>query len=302
MPEYDVSLDDDLSDFTLRTVSLLGRTRRVHVSGQGPGVIVMHEMPGISPHVVRFARWVRDRGLTVYLPSLFGVDGALGDADSGARIFRRLCVSKEFRALGGGESSPVTMWLMALARLAHQECGGVGVGAVGMCFSGNFAITMMLEPSVVAPVACQPSLPVDQPGALEMSQAELTAVQERLDRDGLTVLAYRFEGDQVCTRARFDAYRQALGASFVSRELPDAAANADPPPFFAAHVAYPHSVITAHLVDREGEPTIAARDEILDFLVGRLRGSLQDGPQADPRRHAEHLVAIVRRTLQTKEP
>jgi dienelactone hydrolase len=281
MTDHDVTQDDDLADFTVRSVSLLGQVRRVYVSGDGPGVIVMHEMPGISPHVARFARWVRDRGMTVYLPSLFGTDGALGDADSGARVFRRLCVAKEFRALGGGESSPVTTWLTALARSAHRECGGAGVGAVGMCFTGNFAITMMLESAVVAPVACQPSLPLDEPGALEISDAELTAVRKRLDRDGLTVLAYRFEGDKVCTRARFDAYAQALGDSFVGRELPDAAANRDAPPFFAAHVPYPHSVVTAHLVDREGEPTATARDEILDFLVHRLHGHADSDRSTD---------------------
>ncbi|MET8122472.1 dienelactone hydrolase family protein [Micromonospora sp. NPDC005189] len=264
--------DDNLADFTVRSVSLLGEVRHVHVSGDGPGVIVMPEMPGISPHVARFARWVRDRGMTVYLPSIFGTDGALGDADSGAQVFRRLCVAKEFRALGGGESSPVTAWLMALARLVHRECGGPGVGAVGMCFTGNFAITMMLESAVVAPVACQPALPVDEPGALEISDAELAAVKERLDRDGLTVLAYRFEGDVVCTRARFDAYAQTLGDSFLSRELPDTAANPEAPPFFAAHVPYPHSVVTVHLIDGEDEPTTAARDEILDFLHDRLHG------------------------------
>lgn len=272
MTNYDVTRDDDLADFSTRSISLLGESRRVYVSGDGPGVIVMHEMPGISPHVARFARWVRDRGMTVYLPSLFGTDGALGDAESGAQVFRRLCVAKEFRALGGGESSPITTWLMALARLAHRECGGTGVGAIGMCFTGNFAITMALESAVVAPIACQPALPVDEPAALEISDAELAAVKERLDRDGLTVLAYRFEGDKVCTKARFDAYAQALGDSFVSRELADTAANPDAPPFFAAHVAYPHSVVTVHLIDRAGEPTAAARDEILDFLVHRLHG------------------------------
>ncbi len=274
MTSQDLTRDDNLADFTARIISLLDEERRVYASGSGPGVIVMCEMPGISPHVARFARWVRDRGMTVYLPSLFGTDGALGTADSGAAVYRRLCVAKEFRALGGGESSPVTMWLIALARLAHEECGGPGVGAVGMCFTGNFAITMMLEDAVVAPVACQPSLPVDEPGALEISDDELAAVKQRLDRDNLTVLAYRFVGDKICTRARFDAYAQALGDAFDGRELPDAAANPDPPPFFAAHVPYPHSVVTVHLIDREGEPTTTARDEILDFLHDRLHVSI----------------------------
>jgi dienelactone hydrolase len=119
-------------------------------------VIVMTEMPGISPQVARFARWVRDAGFTVHLPSLFGADGAVPTAEEGEAVFRRACVSAEFRALGGGASSPVTRWLMALARAAHEACGGPGVGAIGMCFTGNFALTMMLEPAVLgagAPIA-----------------------------------------------------------------------------------------------------------------------------------------------------
>jgi dienelactone hydrolase len=263
--------DDDLADFAAREVTLEGLTKRVYVAGSGPAVIVMAEMPGISPHVARFARWVRDVGCTVYLPSLFGRDGAVPGAEEGARIFQRACVSAEFRAFAAGQSSPVTGWLRALARLAHGECGGPGVGAVGMCFTGNFALTMMLEPSMLAPVLCQPALPLDDPAGLEISVTELAAVKERLDRDGLTVLAYRFDGDRFCTARRFAAYAEALGDAFLGRVLPDNAANRTPPPFFEQHVRCAHSVVTAHLIDEAGQPTIAARDEILTFLVTRLR-------------------------------
>ncbi|MBL8487290.1 MAG: dienelactone hydrolase family protein, partial [Rhodocyclaceae bacterium] len=144
--------DDPLEDFTRRAVTLEERTRTVYVAGGGPAVIVMAEMPGISPQVARFARWVRDAGFTVWMPSLFGRDGAVPDAEEGAEVFRRACVSGEFRALGAGRTSPVTAWLRALARHAHGECGGPGVGAVGMCFTGNFALSMMLEPAMLAPV------------------------------------------------------------------------------------------------------------------------------------------------------
>jgi dienelactone hydrolase len=164
----------------------------------------------------------------------------------------------------------VTRWLMGLAREAHVECGGPGVGAVGMCLTGNFALTLMLEPSVLAPVLCQPSIPFNDQGGLEISDAELRQVRDRLHREDLTVLAYRFEGDKICTRQRFAAYAQALGDRFVGKELPDSAANTEVPPFFAEHVNFPHSVVTVHLVDREGEPTTQARDEILHFLRSRL--------------------------------
>jgi dienelactone hydrolase len=265
-----MSEDDPLDDFEPREITLDGATKVVHVSGAGPAVIVMTEMPGISPHVARFGRWVRDAGFTVYMPSLFGRDGAVPQAEEGTAILQRACVSAEFRAFAGGGSSPVTVWLRSLARLAHAECGGPGVGAIGMCFTGNFALTMMLEPAMLAPVLAEPSLPFDDPAALEIAPDELVAVRQRLERDDLTVLAYRFEGDKYCRAERFAAYAEALGDRFVARVLPDSAANPETAPFFEHVVASPHSVVTAHLIDEAGQPTIAARDEILSFFARRL--------------------------------
>jgi dienelactone hydrolase len=273
MDTADNTRDDDLADFHARTVTLTEVTKRVFVSGSGPGVIVLAEMPGISPHVARFARWVRDGGFTVYLPSLFGVDGAVPRADEGLAVLRRACVSAEFHALAGRGASPVTAWLRALARRALEQCGGPGVGAVGMCFTGNFALSMMLEPAVLAPVLAQPSLPLDDPAAIESGAEELAAIRTRLERDDLTVLAYRFDGDRHCRAERFAAYRAALGERFVGHVLPDTAAHPDPPPFFKHVVASPHSVLTAHLIDADGEPTVRARDEVLAFLRRRLYGT-----------------------------
>ena len=270
MTTQSMSLDDPLEDFDPRSITFDGATKVVHVSGTGPGVIVMTEMPGISPHVARFARWVRDAGFTVYMPSLFGRDGAVPGVEEGVAVFQRACVSAEFRALAANKSSPVTVWLRSLARLAHGECGGPGVGAIGMCFTGNFALTMMLEPSMLAPVLSQPSLPLDDPAGIEMAPEELTAVRERLERDDLTVMAYRFKGDRFCKAERFAAYSQALGERFIPRVLPDSAANSETAPFFEHVVASPHSVVTAHLIDEAGQPTIAARDEILSFFARRL--------------------------------
>src|SRR5262245_293250 len=265
-----MNVDDPLEDFTRRDITLNEATKRVYVAGDGTAVIVMAEMPGISPHVARFARWVRDAGFTVYMPSLFGRDGAVPDAEEGIAVFQRACMSAEFRAMAANVSSPVTQWLRALARLAHGESGGPGVGAIGMCFTGNFALTMMLEPAMLAPVLSQPSLPLREHAGLEIAPEEIKAVRERLDREDLTVLAYRFEGDRICRAERFAAYTAAIGDRFIGRELPDEAANTDVSPFFARHVPYPHSVVTQHLIDRAGEPTIAARDEILAFFKMRL--------------------------------
>src|ERR1700719_147015 len=278
MSERSMEEEDPLEDFARREVTFGGATKVVHVAGTGPAVIVMTEMPGISPYVALVSRWVRDAGFTVYMPSLFGRDGAVPDAEEGAAVLRRACMSAEFRAFAANESSPVTQWLRALARLAHEQCGGPGVGAIGMCFTGNFALTMMLESSMLAPVLSQPSLPLDNPAGLDIAPDELAAVRQRLERDDLTVMAYRFEGDQICRAERFAALSAALGDRFIGRVLPDSPANYDPPPFFQRYVACPHSVVTAHLIDEAGQPTIAARDEILSFFTRRLASGRSEEP------------------------
>jgi dienelactone hydrolase len=270
MAEQSMHEDDPLKDFDPRAITLEEVTKVVHVTGSGPAVIVMTEMPGISPQVARFSRWVRDAGFTVYMPSLFGRDGAVPGVEEGTAVFRRACVSAEFRALGANKSSSVTQWLRALARLAHEQCGGPGVGAIGMCFTGNFALSMMLEPAMLAPVLAEPTLPLDDPAGLEIAPEELATVRERLEREDLTVMAYRFAGDRFCRAERFMAYSAALGERFIGRVLPDSAANPETAPFFEQVVASPHSVVTAHLIDEAGQPTIAARDEILAFFAGRL--------------------------------
>jgi dienelactone hydrolase len=256
---------DALDDFERRELELLGIRKRVFVSGTGPAVIVMAEMPGIYAHVARFARIVRDAGFTVWMPSLFGTEGGPVRIPLGIATLARACVSREFRAFAANQSSPVTRWLRALAAHAHPLCGGRGVGAIGMCFTGNFALSMMLEPAMLAPVLAQPSLPLLQAGGMHIAPDELAQVKERLEREDLTVLAYRFAGDRFCRAERFAAYEAALGDRFQGRVLPDDCALPGTP-------MRPHSVVTLHLVDRAGEPTRAAVDEILEFFAKRLKG------------------------------
>lgn len=254
---------DPMADFDREEITLLGETRRVYRSGSGPAVIVMAEMPGIYAHVIRFARMVRDAGFTVWMPALFGTEGGPVTMAGGLGTMVRACISREFKAFAANRSSPVTVWLRALAAHAHGVCGGRGVGAIGMCFTGNFALSMMLEPAMLAPVLSQPSLPMFQAGGMHIAPDELAAVKERLEREDLTVLAYRFEGDRFCRAERFAAYQEALGERFIARVLADDSALPGTP-------MRPHSVVTLHLVDEAGEPTRAAVDEILAFYRQRL--------------------------------
>jgi dienelactone hydrolase len=255
---------ESLDGFSAEELTFDNDAKRVYATGSGPSVIVMTEFPGITPHVARFVRWVRDAGFTVWLPSLFGRDGAAPTVELVGETMASGCVRREFEAFAAGHPSPMARWLRHLATHAHTQCAGVGVGAVGMCFTGNFALSMMLEPSVIAPVMSQPSLPLDDAARIFMTDAEVAAVKLRLDRDDLTVMGLRFDGDPYCRSERFDTYTRCLGDRFIPTVLPDDSAGD------LGWIGVPHSVVTTSLRDGDGEPTAAARDAIIGFLRDRL--------------------------------
>jgi dienelactone hydrolase len=179
----------------------------------------------------------------------------------------RACISREFRVLGANQSSPIIDWLRALARLAHERHGGPGVGAIGMCLTGNFALAMMLDSPTLAPVLSQPSLPFPvskaAKSALHASPKEIAAAHEKIDSQGARILGLRFHGDPACPAERFRRLREEFGDAFEAIELDPKHANpAGPKP--------PHSVVTNHLIDKEGEPTRAALDRVLSFFKEQL--------------------------------
>lgn len=258
---------DTLSDFTSFPFTEAGRERMVYRKGDGPAVIVMHEVPGISAEVARFSRKVADSGFTVFMPHLFGVLGAKTNPVNRVGELAKICINREFHVLAENQSSPIVDWLRALARHAMTEIGGRGVGAVGMCVTGNFALTMTLDPWVVAPVMAHPSFPLPitpaKAAAVHVTPETLTNARRRIKDEGLKVLGLRFKGDVLfCRAARFDTLRRELGDGFEAIELPGSTA--------APHPERPHSVLTIGLIDRDGEPTKTAVDRVLAFLSERL--------------------------------
>ena len=61
----------EVSEFTDETI-----THPVYVRGSGPGVLLLHELPGMVPQCVELARLIAQRGFTVFMPLLFGEAGA----------------------------------------------------------------------------------------------------------------------------------------------------------------------------------------------------------------------------------
>lgn len=240
-------------------------TRTVFRKGSGPAVIIIHEVPGLHPLVVAYAEKVVADGFTVFLPSLFGKPGKPISGGYGiTEILLNICVRREFNVWANGRSSPIVDWLRALAREAHKACGGKGVGALGMCFTGGFALAMMTEPAVVAPVVSQPSLPLGKAGRdrIDCSAAEIACVKKRFEEEGLSGIGLAFHDDAFVPMERMDMLENTFGkAHFEVRRL-------DPKDGKQGTGRPPHSVLTVHLTG--SGPTAEAEARTIEFFHQRL--------------------------------
>ncbi|HWA65921.1 MAG TPA: dienelactone hydrolase family protein [Mycobacteriales bacterium] len=260
-------MTDALSDFTREPFTADGKTKDIYRKGDGPAVIVISEIPGITPKVADFARMVVDRGCTAVMPHLFGEPGKDISMGYTLNTLAKLCISSEFTKMATKQSGKVTTWLRALARSEHERCGGPGVGVVGMCFTGGFALGMMVDAPVVAPVLSQPSVPFPfgsrRKADLGISDAELAVVKQKVAQGGC-VMGLRFTGDPMAPADRFATLRRELGDGFIGVELDSSESNPH------GHPKGAHSVLTEHLVDQPGTPTREALDQVLDFFTDRL--------------------------------
>lgn len=239
-------------------------TRPVFRRGSGPAVIIIHEIPGLHPLVVDYADRVAAAGMSVFLPSLFGQPGKRASAAYAmGQMFMNVCIRREFNVWANDRSSPIVDWLRALARKAHADCGGPGVGALGMCFTGGFALAMMTEPSVVAPVVSQPSMPIGKgrERRLDVSPAEIACARSRFETEDLSMIGLRFAEDNFVPAERFAMLRDAFGDRFeeITLKPEDGRPGTGVPS---------HSVLTIHL--RDTGPTKAAEARTISFFRHRL--------------------------------
>ena len=251
------------------TFSFHGATRDVYRGGDGPTIILLPELPGITPSAVGLCKRLMDAGYRVVLPVLFGTPGMPGLPRVFVDVFPRLCVSREFTLLAARKESPISEWLRALARFEHKAQGGPGVGVIGMCFTGGFALAMMLDESVIAPVLSQPSLPLafSAKGGSELGLTDegLERVKQRCRDEHLCVLGLRFSGDIMSPRERFARLREELGDNFVGVEIDSSFGN--------RHGIKPwaHSVLTLDYVDRPSHPTRNAFEQVLQHFARTLK-------------------------------
>jgi dienelactone hydrolase len=245
-----------------------GITHDLYTRGSGPGVVLLPEIPGMTPPVMGLADHLVDAGFTVTVISLFGRPGRSISAGYAAGSFASACISREFRAFAKRSDRPVAEYVRAVARQVHDRVGGPGVGVIGMCFSGGFALASAVEPAVLAPVASQPSLPLPITSGrqrdLGMSERERDAIVARVQNDGLCLMGLRFSEDRASPSDRFRSLRAAFGDGWRPIVLNNRPGNP------AGIGKYEHQVLTNKDVEIPGHPTNEARAQVTTFLRERL--------------------------------
>lgn len=228
------------------------KPRRVFWRGSGPGVLILHELPGMSEACLELGRIIAKEGYRVYLPLMFGEPGE----HSSLLNLVRVCLQREFNLWSKNAPSRITPWLRELCSHIHTECGGKGVGAIGMCLTGNVVISLMVDQRLMAPILSQPALPFalfsgEKKASLGVPQSDIDAAKAR----NIPVLGLKFDGDRICPNARFDTLRQEFGQNFDDFVIPGNA----------------HAVLTKEFRNKAGHPTREALGKVMELLDKQLK-------------------------------
>lgn len=265
---YVGTVTDTLADFEQRPMPFGGVTYDVFVAGNGPAIVVLPEIPGLTPDVLDCARRLVAAGFTVWVPSLFGTPGKPFSDLYAMTSLMKSCVRKEFLAFARGKRAPITDWMRSLVTHAHEQCGGPGVGVIGMCFTGGFALALAVDPAVLVPVLSQPALPIGPSKKsrrdLHVAPDDLAAIKKRTTDEGLCVIGLRFTKDFMVHSDRFDQLRQEFGDAFIGVEIDSGKGN---PHGFGPRT---HSVLTTEYSSEPDHPTNQAFELVLDHFRQKL--------------------------------
>lgn len=258
----------DLTGWTPAPFTGGGYTHDVYRRGEGPGVVLIPEIPGIHPGVLALGNHLVDNGFTVAIPSLFGEPGRPISVGYVVPTIARACVAREFAGFATNKNRPVSQFLRALARDLNASTPGRGVGVIGQCFTGGFALAAAVDDSVLAPVLSQPSVPFPltprQRRDAGLSEPELSAIADRAANEGLCAMGLRFSEDKMSPGERFTTLKERLGDAFEVIEIDSGPGNEHGLSRMA------HSVLTDQVREIDGHPAYEARKRVVEFLTARL--------------------------------
>ena len=226
----------------------------IYFRGSGTPVVLIQELPGIGQETLALADRLIEAGHEVVMPHLFG---PLGKISIGGNLARVMCMRKEFRLMASNASSPISDWLRLLCREVRDSRSADGVGVIGMCLTGNFAITLIGDDSVLAAIASQPAMPFFKQGALHMSQTEIAISRQALEAKG-PMRVLRFEDDPLSTVEKSECIHRTFNDDGHER---------------VKEIVIPgkgHSVLTLDFVDEAGHPTREALNNVLAYFAENL--------------------------------
>lgn len=258
----------DLTGWTAEPFTAGGYTHDVYYKGSGPGVVLIPEMPGVHTGVLALGNYLVDNGFTVAIPSLFGTPGMSARSPALVSNLARGCVAREFAAFALNKERPVAGYLRALARDLNARTPGKGVGVIGQCFTGGFALAAAVDDSVLASVLSQPSVPIALTAAAKrdpgFSEGEMKVIERRAAEDNLCALGLRFSKDPMVPAERFATLKERLGDNFEVIELDSGPGNA------GGFGRMAHSVLTLEVRESEDQQAYQARKRVVEFLRARL--------------------------------
>ena len=242
----------------------MGRSLRIFAKGSGPSVVLLHELPGMTPACIALANRL-SLDFTVVLPLLFGEPG-----DSLSMFSRVFALRNDFCFFTPSCVSPIVEWLRDFCRDIQASSHTQRLGVIGNCLTGGLVLSLLADPGIAAPVMSQPALPLPIPGTLKqksdfgISSNDLERAQHRVEEENIQILGFRFSKDWISPKERFDALRAAFPMHFEPYEI------LSPNPKYSISSGA-HAVLTAeYRPSPDNHPTQLAYERLVAFLAWRL--------------------------------
>lgn len=232
-------------------------THDVYTIGDGGKIVVIiQELPGIGQETLSLADKFVHQGYTVVLPHLFG---PIGRTTVLGNIIQVLCMRREFSLFAKNESSPVVDFLSQLCSSLKAKYKVKGVAVIGMCLTGNFAISLMANEDVLAGFASQPSMPLFYQKSMHMSPDDIKYIKKNIDNVG-PMHCGRFELDSLCTHSKMEVMDETFNQDDKKRII------------FHELLGNGHAILTLDFRDKKGHPTYQILNEIFEYFNEQLNG------------------------------
>ncbi len=226
-------------------------------------ILLLHELPGMTPECLILATNLAADGFTVHVPLMFG------KPDQNQTFWNsvRLLFNPKWNLYHKHRTSAIAGDLRKLTQEISQQHQQKPMAVIGMCLTGSLPLALLSEPNVMLVVLSQPATPLwrftfDQRAALALSPCDLRFAEKRVAKENIKVIGLRFAADRICQAQRFENLQYCFGTNFLDWTIP----LRDCPP------DQPHSVLCENYDNTEGSAT-RSRLETLKQHLAKLKSA-----------------------------